>query len=81
MEQDLECAGKWGTGHCPVRQPGAPPNHPLSGFSQACSAIIHRTVWCVTGLSGEPAKQRLPARQRLSAKATVHNSAATEVRA
>jgi hypothetical protein len=23
MEQDLECAGKWCTGHCPVRQPGA----------------------------------------------------------
>jgi hypothetical protein len=23
MEQDLECAGKWCTGHCPVRHPGA----------------------------------------------------------
>jgi hypothetical protein len=33
------------------------------GNSEACSAIIHRTVRCATGLSGEPAEQRLPARQ------------------
>jgi hypothetical protein len=32
--------------------------------SRARSAIIHRTVQCATGLSGEPAKQRLFARQR-----------------
>jgi hypothetical protein len=29
------------------------------GFLRARSAIIHRTVWCATGLSGAPAKQRL----------------------
>jgi hypothetical protein len=29
------------------------------GFLQAPSAIIHRTVWCTTGLSGAPAEQRL----------------------
>jgi hypothetical protein len=46
---------------------------------EARSAIIHRTVRCVTRLSGEPAKQWLPVHQRLSAKATVHNSATTEV--
>jgi hypothetical protein len=36
--------------------------------SEARSAIIHRTVRCATGLSGEPAEQRLPARQRSTAK-------------
>jgi hypothetical protein len=41
-----------------------PPNQPLSGNSRAASAIIHRPVWCATGLSGEPAEQRLPARKR-----------------
>jgi hypothetical protein len=34
------------------------------GNSRARSTIIHRTVRCATGLSGELAKQRLPARQR-----------------
>jgi hypothetical protein len=29
------------------------------GFLQRRSAIIHRTVWCATGLSGAPAEQRL----------------------
>jgi hypothetical protein len=29
------------------------------GFLQAHSAIIHRTVWCATGLSGVTAEQRL----------------------
>jgi hypothetical protein len=29
------------------------------GFLRACSAIIHRTVRCATGLSGAPAEQRL----------------------
>jgi hypothetical protein len=47
-----------------VRQPGAPLNQPLSGNSRAASAIIHRTVRCATGLSGEPAEQRLYAQQR-----------------
>jgi hypothetical protein len=32
------------------------------GFLRRCSAIIHRTVRCTTGLSGVPAGQRLPAR-------------------
>jgi hypothetical protein len=40
-----------------------PPNQPLSGFGQARSTIIHRTVWCATGLSGELAEQQLPVRQ------------------
>jgi hypothetical protein len=34
------------------------------GNTRARSAIIHRTVWCATGLSGEPAEQRLPTLQR-----------------
>jgi hypothetical protein len=38
------------------------------GNSRARSTIIHRTVWCVTGLSGEPAEQWLPVRQQLSAQ-------------
>jgi hypothetical protein len=38
------------------------------GNSRAASAIIHRTVRYATGLSGAPAEQRLPARQRLSTK-------------
>jgi hypothetical protein len=29
------------------------------GFLQRRSAIIHRTVWCATGLSGAPAEQQL----------------------
>jgi hypothetical protein len=29
------------------------------GFLQRHSAIIHRTVWCATGLSDAPAEQRL----------------------
>jgi hypothetical protein len=45
------------------------------------SAIIHWTVRCATGLSGEPAEQRLSAPTVDSAKATVSNSTAAEVRA
>jgi hypothetical protein len=45
------------------------------------SAIIHRTVRCATGLSGEPADQRLPTPAVDSAKATVSYSTAAEVRA
>jgi hypothetical protein len=51
------------------------------GNSEARSAIIHQTVPCATGLSGEPAKQWLPARQRSTVKMSECNSAATEVRA
>jgi hypothetical protein len=51
------------------------------GNSEARSAIIRQTVWCATGLPGEPAKQWLPARQRSTVKISERNSAATEVRA
>jgi hypothetical protein len=57
---------------------GAPSNQPLSRNSRARSAIIHRTVWCATRLSGEPAEQRLSVPTVDSAKGTVSNSAATE---
>jgi hypothetical protein len=55
-----------------VCQPGAPSNQPLSGNSRAASAIIHQTVRCATGLSGELAKRRLSARQR--SPAAVNNT-------
>jgi hypothetical protein len=35
------------------------------GFLDSRSAIIHRTVWWVTGLSGVPAEQRLQRNDRL----------------
>jgi hypothetical protein len=54
---------------------GAPGPHRVKpatlGKMDAHSAIIHRTVWCATGLSGEPAEQRLSAPTVDSAKATV----------
>jgi hypothetical protein len=51
------------------------------GFSQACSAIIHRTVRCATGLSGEPAGNSY-LRSTVDCKSTNDvNSAAAEVRA
>jgi hypothetical protein len=34
-------------------------NSPASGNQNACSAIIHRTCPVYTGLSGEPAEQRI----------------------
>jgi hypothetical protein len=51
------------------------------GNLETCSAIIRRTVCCAIGLSGEPAEQRLPKPTVDSAKATVSNSTAAEVRA
>jgi hypothetical protein len=51
------------------------------GNLETRSAIIHRTVWCATGLSSEPAKQRLSTPTVNSANATVRNSAKSEVRA
>jgi hypothetical protein len=52
--------------HCTVS--GAPGPYSFKqatlGNSEARSAIIHRTVRCATRLSGEPAEQRLPTRQR-----------------
>jgi hypothetical protein len=44
------------TGQCPVPQERATLNSPASGIH---SAIIHRTCPVHTGLSGEPAEQRL----------------------
>jgi hypothetical protein len=44
------------TGQCPVLQRRATLNSPASDFR---SAIIHRTCLVHTGLSGEPAEQRL----------------------
>jgi hypothetical protein len=44
------------TGQCPVLQRRASLNSPASGIR---SAIIHRTCPVHTGLSGEPAEQRL----------------------
>jgi hypothetical protein len=49
-----------------VHQARAESNQPLSRIPGAASAIIHWTIWCATGLSGEPAVQRLPTRQRSS---------------
>jgi hypothetical protein len=49
------------TGQCPVPQGRATLNLPASGIR---SAIIHRTCPVHTGLSGEPAEQRLLRRQR-----------------
>jgi hypothetical protein len=50
------------------------------GFLRPCSAIIHRTVRCTTGLSGAPAEQRLPA-QRSTATDTCECYSAWTVRA
>jgi hypothetical protein len=58
-----------GAPDCPVchrTMSGAPGRIDLKlftfGFPRRTSAIIHRTVRCATGLSGEPAEQRSPAR-------------------
>jgi hypothetical protein len=58
------------TRQCPVHHrtvSGAPRPYDFKlftfGFLMARSAIIHRTVWCATGLSGAPAEQRLPAQR------------------
>jgi hypothetical protein len=48
------------------------------GKMEARSAIIRRNIRCATGLSDEPAEQRLSAPMVDSAKATVRNSAAIE---
>jgi hypothetical protein len=49
-------------------------------FLRPCSAIIHRTVRCATGLSGAPAEQRLPA-QRSTATDICERYSARTVRA
>jgi hypothetical protein len=60
-KKKLKCSLVWRTGLS-----GAPGRINLQlftfGFLRRSSAIIHRTVWCATGLSGAPAEQRLPAR-------------------
>jgi hypothetical protein len=57
---------------------GAPGPHKIEpatlGKTKAHSAIIHRTIQCATGLSGEPAEQRLSAR---NSRLCQLNSAAT----
>jgi hypothetical protein len=45
------------------------------GNSMGSLRYIHRTIWCATELSGEPTEQRLPTRQRSTAKGTAINSA------
>jgi hypothetical protein len=43
-----------------VRCASQAPSKPTTlGFLPACSGIIHQTVWCATGMSGEPAERRL----------------------
>jgi hypothetical protein len=52
IHQTVRCT----TGQCPVPQGRATLNSPASDVR---SAIIHRTCLVYTGLSGEPAEQRL----------------------
>jgi hypothetical protein len=63
-----------------VHQARQPANQPLTGFFWVRSTIIHRTVWCATGLSGEPAEQRFPARQRSTAQMNSGEQCCAEVR-
>jgi hypothetical protein len=56
--KETECALVWRTGQCPVH-PDRTAQTSHSQVSPAHSAIIHRTVWCATGLSGAPAEQWL----------------------
>jgi hypothetical protein len=71
-----ECAAKWRTGHCLVHQALDQTNRPLSGILWAHFAIIHRTVRCAPGMSGEPAEQRLTGTNGRLQKGTMMNSAA-----
>jgi hypothetical protein len=77
----LECAEIWRTTQCSVRQPRQPTNQPLSGFGQARSTIIHRTVRCATGLLvSQQSNGSLRANGRLC-RATILNSIVVDVRA
>jgi hypothetical protein len=60
------------TGQCPVPQGRAALNSPASGIR---FAIIHRTCPVHTGLSGEPAEQRLLRAQRSTATHEMRASA------
>jgi hypothetical protein len=78
-QKGLECAVVWRTGLS-----GAPGPYRVQAvtlrFSQARSAIIHRTVRCATGLSGEPARNGY-LRATVDYKSTDEvNSAAAEVK-
>jgi hypothetical protein len=87
LEQDIECADLWCTGHypectghCPVHMARTLPNRPLSGFCWARSTIIHRTVRCAPDCPvSQPSNGSLRANERLC-RATVVNSASAEVR-
>jgi hypothetical protein len=74
-QKGLKHADFWRTGQW------RPPNPPLSGILQARSTIIYRTVRCATGLSGEPAEQRLTGANSRLQKCSAVNSASTEVKA
>jgi hypothetical protein len=58
-----------------------PYNFESTTLGNSRSAIIHRTVWCATGLSDESAEQWLSASTVDSAKWTVMNNTTAEVRA
>jgi hypothetical protein len=80
MEQRLECVAT-GAPDCPVchrTEFGVPcpyEDEPATlGKTEARSAIIHRTVWCATGLSSESAGNNYLSAMVDSAKV---NSAAT----
>jgi hypothetical protein len=65
IKRQPKCALVWRTGLSGVPPDSVrctrEPNSELATFgnSGSRSAIIHRTVWCSTGLSGAPAEQRL----------------------
>jgi hypothetical protein len=57
--KETKCVVAWRTGQCPVHQDRTESNQPLSGFSHAHSAIIHRTVWCASGATTNSRNGRL----------------------
>jgi hypothetical protein len=75
----LECVVNWRTGLSGA--PGPYKGQPATlGKMQARSAIIHWTVWCATGLFGEPVGNDY-LRATVDCKSTCHvNSVAAEVR-
>jgi hypothetical protein len=67
-------------GQCPVHQDRTESKQPLSGFQQAHSAIIQRTVWFTTWLSGVPAEQWLTC-ATIDCKRSWHRNNVRRVRA
>jgi hypothetical protein len=68
-----------GAPDCPVvhqTMSGAPDwalaNWPLSGIRRQRTAIIHRTVWWYTGLSGEPTAARATVGRAIRARRVAH---------